>query len=128
VKFKELFRGDRFAELAREGASVQRPLWASTGTKNPDYPDTLYVNELIGPDTVDTLPEATLKAFLDHGTVARTVDAGVDEAAATWQALAAVGIDLADVSKVLEDEGVTAFVKAFDELLASLDQKAATYR
>jgi transaldolase len=126
--FQEAFSGARWDALAAKGAYVQRPLWASTSTKNPDYPDTLYVNELIGPDTVDTLPEVTLKAFLDHGTVARTVDAGVDDAAATWKALADVGIDLADVSKVLEDEGVSAFVKAFDELLASLDQKAATYR
>ncbi|HEX4904053.1 MAG TPA: transaldolase family protein, partial [Acidimicrobiales bacterium] len=126
--FQTAFSGARWEALAAKGAAVQRPLWASTSTKNPSYPDTLYVNALIGPDTVDTLPEVTLEAFLDHGVVARTADADVDEAAATWSALAEVGIDLDDVSRVLEDEGVTAFVKSYDELLASLDQKAQTYR
>ena len=126
--FQQAFSGPRWEALAAKGAAVQRPLWASTSTKNPAYPDTLYVNALIGPDTVDTLPEVTLEAFLDHGVVARTADADVEEAAATWAALADVGIDLDDVSRVLEDEGVTAFVKSYDELLASLDQKAQTFR
>ena len=80
------------------GARVQRPLWASTSTKNPAYPDTLYVDNLIGPDTVDTLPEATIEAFLDHGTLARTVDADVDEAEHVWKALSVVGVDLDDVA------------------------------
>ena len=126
--FQDVFSGPRWEALAAKGACVQRPLWASTSTKNPAYPDTMYVNALIGPDTVDTLPEVTLDAFLDHGVVARTADADVDEAAATWAALADVGIDLDDVSRVLEDEGVTAFVKSYDELIASLDQKAQTFR
>ena len=126
--FQTAFSGPRWEALAAKGAAVQRPLWASTSTKNPEYPDTLYVNALIGPDTVDTLPEVTLDAFLDHGVVARTADADVDQAEATWAALAEVGVDLDDVSRVLEDEGVTAFVKSYDELLASLDQKAQTFR
>lgn len=126
--FQTAFSGPRWEALAAKGAAVQRPLWASTSTKNPSYPDTLYVNALIGPDTVDTLPEVTLEAFLDHGVVARTADAQADDAAAAWAALAEVGVDLDDVSRVLEDEGVTAFVKSYDELLASLDQKAQTFR
>ena len=104
---------------------MQRPLWASTSTKNPAYPDTLYVDELIGPDTVNTLPDATIEAFADHGTLARRVDADVDEAEAAWQGLADVGIDLADVGETLEREGVTSFQKSFDELLDALTTKAA---
>ncbi len=107
---------------------MQRPLWASTSTKNPAYPDTLYIDELIGPDTVNTIPDATLDAFEDHGTVARTVDQGVDEARADLEALAAVGVDLDDVGQVLEDEGVAAFSKSFDELIGSLQAKAETFR
>ena len=104
---------------------MQRPLWASTSTKNPAYPDTLYVDTLIGPDTVNTMPEATLEAFVDHGTLARTVDADPDGAQATLDALGEVGVDLDDVSRVLEEEGVASFAKSFDELIASLDAKAA---
>lgn len=126
--FQQAFSGPRWDALVAKGAAVQRPLWASTSTKNPTYPDTLYVDTLVGPDTVNTMPENTLDAFLDHGTVARTADADADEAAATWAALADVGIDLDDASRVLEDEGVTAFVKSYDELIASLDQKAQTFR
>ncbi len=105
---------------------MQRPLWASTSTKNPAYPDTLYVDQLIGPDTVNTLPDATIEAFADHGTLARTVDEDVDEAAAQWQALADVGVDIDDVAEKLEREGVASFQKSFDELLQALDDKAAT--
>jgi transaldolase len=104
---------------------VQRPLWASTSTKNPAYPDTAYVDRLIGPHTVNTMPEETIEAFSDHGTVARTVDADPAGAAAALTALEAVGIDLADVARVLEEQGVTAFSKSFDELLDSLTAKAA---
>jgi len=123
--FQETFSGPRWAHLAQLGAKVQRPLWASTSTKNPAYPDTLYVDELIGPDTVNTLPDATIEAFADHGTLARRVDADVDEAEAVWQGLQDVGIDLADVGDVLEREGVTSFQKSFDELLDALTTKAA---
>ena len=105
---------------------MQRPLWASTSTKNPAYPDTAYVDPLIGPDTVNTMPEETIDAFLDHGTVARTVDA--DPAPARGHARRArprSGVDLDDVAAVLEEQGVAAFAKSFDELIGALDAKAA---
>ena len=114
--FVDCFSGPRWDALAARGARVQRPLWASTSTKNPAYSDTLYIDELIGPHTVNTIPDATLDAFEDHGTVARTIDTRVDEARADLEALTAVGVDLDDVSQVLEDEGVAAFSKSFDEL------------
>jgi transaldolase len=123
--FLRKFRGARWEALAARGARVQRPLWASTSTKNPAYPDTVYVDNLIGPDTVNTLPEATIEAFLDHGTLARTVDADVDEAERVWKALTVVGVDLDDVARKLEDEGVASFTKSFDELIGSLAAKAA---
>jgi len=122
--FKDEFSGPRWEALATKGAHRQRPLWASTSTKNEDYPDLLYVDSLIGPDTVNTLPDATVEAFADHGTVARTVDAGVDEAAADLERLHAVGVDLDDVSRVLEEEGVASFSKSFEELMQSLNDKA----
>jgi len=124
-RFKETFSGDRWAALAARGARVQRPLWASTSTKDPSYPDTLYVDSLIGPDSVNTMPEETAAAFLDHGTVARTVDADPDAAQAVLDAIAEVGVDMDDVSRVLEDQGVAAFSKSFDELLGALNAKAA---
>ncbi len=127
-RFTEVFSGPRWEALAAKGARVQRPLWASTSTKNPEYPDTLYVDTLIGPDTVNTLPEPTLEAFADHGTVARTVDADVDGARAVLDAVAAVGVDLDDVARTLEVEGVAAFEKSFDDLLATLQTKADTVR
>ena len=126
--FEKMFSGPRWEALAARGARVQRPLWASTSTKNSAYSDTLYVDELIGPHTVNTLPDATLEAFADHGTLARRVDADVDQAQRDWHDLAAVGIDLDDVAEVLEREGVSSFQKSFDELLAALEQKAASLR
>jgi transaldolase len=123
--FREHFGGSRWDALAAEGAKVQRPLWASTSTKNPAYPDLLYVETLIGPDTVNTLPDATIEAFLDHGRIARTVDADPDGARRVLEQLTAVGIDLADVAKTLEAEGVASFAKSFDELLQKLNDKAA---
>lgn len=123
--FRQRFSGRRWEALAARGARVQRPLWASTSTKNPAYPDTLYVDELIGPDTVNTLPDATMAAFADHGRLARTIDAGVDEARAAWAGLGEVGVDVADVARVLEDEGVAAFRASFDGLLDALAAKAA---
>lgn len=122
--FLETFSGPRWEALVARGARVQRPLWASTSTKNPDYPDTLYVDELIGPDTVNTLPDGTLEAFEDHGTLARTVDADLDGARAVMAGLAAVGVDIDDVTRQLENEGVAAFEKSFDELLTALATKA----
>jgi transaldolase len=122
--FVDRFAGARWQPLAARGANLQRPLWASTSTKNPAYPDLLYVDTLIGPHTVNTLPDATIDAFCDHGVVHRTIDDGVEEAAAILEALDRLGIDMADVSQTLEDEGVAAFVKSYDELLQSLSDKA----
>src|SRR6478609_2928238 len=116
--FLEKFSGPRWEALAARGAKVQRPLWASTGTKNPDYPPTLYVDTLIAPDTVNTMPEATLDAFEAGGTIARTADADLAGAHAILDQLAAVGIDLEAVTVQLEAEGVASFSKAFDELIS----------
>ena len=124
--FCRTFSGPRWEALAARGARVQRPLWASTSTKDPEYPDTLYVDELIGPHTVNTLPDNTLEAFKDHGTIARTIDSDVPRARAVIDALAALGIDMVEVTQQLEDEGVAAFEKSFDELLSALSEKAAT--
>jgi len=123
-RFLSTFAGPRWEALAARGAKVQRPLWASTSTKNPAYPDLAYVDTLIGPDTVNTMPDATIDAFLDHGVVARTVDADPDGAARTLAELAQLGIDMADVARTLEDEGVASFAKSFDELMQSLEDKA----
>jgi transaldolase len=123
--FERHFAGPRWDPLAEAGAHRQRPLWASTSTKNPAYPDLLYVDNLIGPDTVDTMPDATVAAFLDHGTVARTVDTGVVEARRLLEEeLPAAGIDMADVSNTLEEEGVASFLKSWDELIQALSDKA----
>ncbi len=123
-RFLEVFSGPRWDALAARGATVQRPLWASTSTKNDAYPDTLYVDSLIGPDTVNTLPDATIEAFEDHGTVARTIDRDVDRAEALLGDLEQVGVDMDDVARVLESEGVAAFEKSFDDLLETLQTKA----
>lgn len=122
--FTRTFSGPRWDSLKKAGAAAQRPLWASTSTKNPAYPDTLYVDELIGPDTVNTLPDTTVDAFIDHGRVARTIDIDVDEARSTWDAIGRL-VDLDDVAARLEREGVTAFQKSFDELLGALSAKSA---
>ncbi|HEY3810316.1 MAG TPA: transaldolase [Acidimicrobiales bacterium] len=123
-QFEQRFSGPRWEALAAQGAHPQRPLWASTSTKNPAYPDLLYVDSLIGPHTVNTMPDATVAAFLDHGTVARTVDVDYAAAVADLDRLAQVGIDMADVSRVLEEEGVASFAKSYDELLQALHDKA----
>ncbi len=123
--FVATFSGERWERLAARGARPQRPLWASTSTKNPDYPDTLYVDALIGPHTVNTLPDATLAAFADHGTVARTIDVDPDGAAAVLRRVTEVGVDLDDVSAVLESQGVASFATAFDEVLGVLAERAA---
>ncbi|MDE0197244.1 MAG: transaldolase [Caldilineaceae bacterium] len=122
-RFGELFSGPRWEKLAGQGARVQRPLWGSTSTKNPDYPDTLYVDELIGPHTVNTLPPETLDAFLDHGCAARTVDADVEEARQHLADLAELGIDLGEVTTELMGEGVDAFADSFDELMSGIAEK-----
>jgi transaldolase len=125
--FRDRFSGPRWDALEARGARLQRPLWASTSTKNPEYHDTLYVDTLVGPDTVNTMPEVTLEAFEEHGVLARTVDASLDDARAVVASLAEVGVDLADVTRVLEDEGVASFSKSFDELLDSLAAKAESF-
>lgn len=122
--FETVFSGPRWQALSDAGASVQRPLWASTSTKNPSYPDTLYVDQLIGPMSVNTLPDATLASFADHGIVARTIDTHVDDAHDQWSELQALGIDVNDVAQKLENEGVASFIKSFDELLSALRDKA----
>lgn len=126
--FLRSFSGPRWEALVAKGAGVQRPLWASTSTKNPDYPDLLYVDTLIGPDTVNTMPEATLNAFTDHGTVDRTVDKDPDSARHALDALAEAGVDMADVESTLEEEGVRSFANSFDDLMKSLTEKAGTLR
>jgi transaldolase len=122
--FRDRFTGERWQRLAAQGAHVQRPLWASTSTKDPAYPDTLYVDSLIGPDTVTTLPEATIAAFEDHGTLARTIDRGVDHARAVMDALDEVGVDMDDVGRTLEDQGVASFHQSFAHVLQALETKA----
>lgn len=126
--FLSTFSGPRWEALVARGARPQRPLWASTSTKNPAYPDTLYVDMLIGPETVNTIPEQTLDDFDDHGTVARTVDADLPAAHAVLAKFAELGISLRDVTSQLEDEGVASFSKSFDDLLETLSEKAKTLR
>ncbi|HCB37376.1 MAG TPA: transaldolase, partial [Acidimicrobiaceae bacterium] len=121
----ELFSGPRWERLAAHGARPQRPLWASTSTKNPAYPDTLYVDQLIGPGTVNTMPDDTLAAFADHGTLERTLDADPAGAFDVLRRLGDVGVDMAEVADVLEAQGVSSFVKSYEELLESLRTKAA---
>ena len=124
--FQELFSGPRWDRLAAQGARPQRPLWASTSTKNPAYPDTLYVDNLIGPHTVNTLPETTANAFEDHGTPARTIDADLESAQTFWHSLPQTGIDMTDVADLLEDQGLNAFSTSFENALAALESKAKT--
>lgn len=122
-RFMELFYGERFAKLRAAGAQVQRPLWASTGSKNPAYPDTIYVDSLIGKDTVNTVPPATLKAFKDHGTAADTLATGLDTVEHTMSALAHAGIDMGHVTNQLQADGVALFVEAFENLLKQVEAK-----
>jgi transaldolase/glucose-6-phosphate isomerase len=124
-RFKELFYGERFARLRKAGAQVQRPLWASTGVKNPAYPDTLYVDSLIGAETVNTVPPATLAAFKDHGTAAPTLLKDMAVALSTLDRLAEAGIDLALVTKNLQDDGVEQFADSFRKLLSGVEGKVA---
>ncbi|TDW84313.1 transaldolase [Kribbella pratensis] len=123
--FTERFSTKRWHRLAVLGADVQRPLWASTSTKNPMDRDTRYVEELIGPETVTTLPEATIAAFEDHGTMTRTVDNGVPQATELMQRLTAVGVDMTAVGHTLEDNGIASFNKAYQDVLANLTNLAA---
>ncbi len=121
--YKEIFQGPEWDELVGAGGSPQRCLWASTSTKNPAYRDVIYVEELIGPETVNTMPEQTIRDFEDHGRAQSTLDSGVDEARRTLERFAEAGVDYEDVVKVLEDEGVQKFADSFKELLASVAEK-----
>jgi transaldolase/glucose-6-phosphate isomerase len=123
-RYKDVFGGSRFDALRAKGARVQRPLWASTSTKNPAYRDVIYVEELIGPDTINTMPPATINAFRDHGVVRPTLEENVDEAHAVMEWLAEVGIDMDQVTQDLQTEGV----KAFDDSLQSLLKGIAARR
>jgi transaldolase len=124
ARFMDVFGRPRFRDLKARGAKVQRPLWASTGTKNPAYSDILYVQELIGPDTVNTMPPKTIDAFRDHGVVRRTIDEGVEEARRQFAALQEAGISIVEITDTLQKEGVDAFSRSFDEILATIDAKA----
>jgi transaldolase len=121
--FTKKFAGPRWEALAKQGARVQRPLWASTSTKNPKYRDVMYVEELIGPDTVDTMPPATIDAFRDHGVVDRTVDKKVAAAEGLLKEIEAVGISMEEVTEKLLEEGIASFQKSFDELIGGLESK-----
>jgi transaldolase len=123
-RYEEIFAGERWEALAGRGATTQRCLWASTSTKNPDYRDVLYVEELIGPRTVNTMPEETIQAFQDHGRVAPTLGEGVDEARDVFRQVAEAGVDYDDVTDTLEREGVDKFADSFAELLDGIRSKS----
>ncbi|MEA2681551.1 MAG: transaldolase / glucose-6-phosphate isomerase [Candidatus Binataceae bacterium] len=125
-RFVELFHSDRFKPLAAKGARVQRPLWASTGTKDPKYSDIKYVQELIGPDTVDTMPPATMDAYRDHGDPRLTLTEGVDKAHEIQKHFAAVGIDFNEVGETLQKEGVESFAKSFEDLIGVIKKRRDT--
>jgi len=123
AEYKNILQQPRWQQLAAKGAHGQRVLWASTSTKNPAYPDNLYVDELIGPDTVNTLPPSTLESFIDHGRVAETLTQGLQEAQSQVAKLADLGIDLKAVTQKLQDDGVVAFARPFGKLLESIAEK-----
>jgi transaldolase len=123
VSYTEIFGGDEFADLRAAGGRVQRCLWASTSTKNPDYRDVMYVEELIGPETVNTMPIETINAFLDHGEIKRTIDTDVDNARQALREVEASGISMERVTDELIDEGMASFGKSFDELIETIESK-----
>jgi transaldolase len=124
-RFKEIFyaEAEQFTQLQEAGASVQRLLWASTSTKNPNYLDTMYIDELIGPETVNTMPPDTIEAFRDHGRLANTLEKEVEDAQLTLDNLAELGIDLDEITEQLQEDGVVAFAKSFDELMTAIEAK-----
>jgi transaldolase len=124
-RFREIFRSERWKELSHQGARLQRVLFGSTSTKNPAYPDTFYPDNLIGPQTINTLPPATLEAFLDHGTVALTLENKLEEARAQLDQLDEVGIDLEDVTHQLLEEGIDKFSNPYDQLIETIAEKKA---
>lgn len=122
-RYREIFKGSAFAQLLKRGARPQRLLWASTSTKNPNYPDTLYVGELIGPDTVNTMPPQTVDAFRDHGRLSNSLESKIDQAYKTLESLADLGINLAEITEQLQQDGVAAFARSFDQLMAAIETK-----
>jgi transaldolase len=124
--FTQKFSGARWDALAKQGARVQRPLWASTSTKNPEYRDVMYVEELIGPDTVNTMPPATIDAFRDHGVVERTVDKKLGAAEGLLKEIESAGISLQEVTAKLLADGIASFQKSFDDLLAGIETKVGS--
>ncbi|MDT7044136.1 transaldolase [Candidatus Nitronereus thalassa] len=127
LAYKEIFSNPKFQALKQKGAMVQRLLWASTGTKNPKYPDTYYVDSLIGPDTVNTIPSATFDAFRDHGTVKETLTEGQEEAKATMQRLADCGVCMAEVTETLLKDGARLFVESFEQLMGVINRKRSEF-
>jgi len=123
VDFRKKFSTEAFAGLRNHGAHVQRPLWASTSTKNPAYPDVYYVEALVGPDSVDTMPPATIAAYKDHGNPEVRIDKGVDDARRVMDQLAEAGIHMDEVTRKLEEDGVAAFAKSFDSLIRVVDER-----
>lgn len=124
-RFREIFQSKRWAKLSHQGARLQRVLYGSTSTKDPDYPDTLYPDNLIGPETINTLPPETIEAFLDHGTVASTLESDLETAQAHLDKLAALGINLDDVTHQLLEEGIEKFVRPYDKLIKTIAEKKA---
>lgn len=122
--FTDRFSGSRWETLKTRGAEFQRPLWASTSTKNPSYPDTMYIDELIGPHTVNTIPEATMHAFIDHGSVSTSIHKDVSVSRQQWSLLSECGVDVQEVALKLEREGLDSFVQSFEDLMESLRQKS----
>ncbi|MCL6438429.1 MAG: transaldolase [Rubrobacteraceae bacterium] len=123
-EFKEIFGSDEWRELEARGARKQRPLWASTSTKNPEYSDVKYVEELVGPDTVNTMPKKTIEAVMDHAEIRPTIEEGVEEARALFTELEKAGVDYDDVTATLEREGVQKFSDSFEELIEVIEQKS----
>lgn len=128
MRFRAITDSEQWRTLAEIGARLQRPLWASTGTKNPRYSDTLYVDELIGPYTVNTMPMATLQAFLDHGSIMPRLEVGWDDAQFTIARLSELGIDLGQITDQLTQDGVQLFAKSYDHLIASIEERRQQYR
>jgi transaldolase len=126
-RFKEIFHGASFAHLSKAGAPVQRLLWASTSTKNPDYPDTLYIDQLIGSETVNTIPPHTIDAFRDHGQVGNTLEEGIEDARLVLDNLAELQIDLDEVTEQLQEDGVIAFAKSFDALIQTIRARKSEF-
>ncbi len=125
AEFKEIFSGPDWESLESRGAQKQRPLWASTSTKNPEFKDTIYVDNLIGPDTVNTMPLSTLEATMDHAEVRPTLEEGIDEARRLFEQLKEAGVDYDDVTWVLEREAVQKFVVSYNELIEEIEQKSS---